>query len=84
MRDWTCALKSIIVFLVKLIFSICFTLKWLIYPFCSLLQNTIAEIEKAYNATYKPKLAAEIDSKCSNELKKVLLPKLKGIKQVKF
>ncbi|XP_020605141.1 uncharacterized protein LOC110043977 isoform X1 [Orbicella faveolata] len=40
-------------------------------------ENTIAEIEKAYNATYKPKLAAEIESKCSNELKKVLLPKLK-------
>ncbi|XP_078350996.1 uncharacterized protein LOC144635778 isoform X3 [Oculina patagonica] len=40
-------------------------------------ESAIAEIEKSYNATYKPKLAGEIDTKCSNELKKVLLPKLK-------
>ena len=28
---------------------------------------------------YKPKLAEEVDKKSSNELKKLLLPKLKGI-----
>lgn len=40
-------------------------------------EGAIAEVEKAYNQTYKPKLAAEIDAKCSNELKKLLLPNLK-------
>lgn len=43
-------------------------------------EGVIAEVEKSYNQTYKPKLAAEIDAKCSNELKKLLLPNLKGIK----
>ncbi|XP_022810237.1 uncharacterized protein LOC111347232 [Stylophora pistillata] len=40
-------------------------------------EGVIAEVEKSYNQTYKPKLAAEIDAKCSNELKKLLLPNLK-------
>ncbi|XP_067031902.1 uncharacterized protein [Acropora muricata] len=34
---------------------------------------------ESYNTTYKPELSAEVNKKCSNELKKVLLPKLKGI-----
>ncbi|XP_068684036.1 uncharacterized protein [Montipora foliosa] len=40
-------------------------------------ESNIEEIEKTYNAAYKPKLATEVDKNCSNELKKVLLPKLK-------
>ncbi|KAM7451307.1 hypothetical protein ABFA07_000987 [Porites harrisoni] len=40
-------------------------------------ESNLAEVEKAYNATYKPKLAEEVDKKSSNELKKLLLPKLK-------
>ncbi|XP_048586535.1 uncharacterized protein LOC5516017 isoform X2 [Nematostella vectensis] len=44
---------------------------------------SLSKIEKAYNENYKPKLYFEVDKKCSPDLKKILLPKLKDKTQDK-
>ena len=38
----------------------------------------MAEIEASYNATNKPKLYFEVNKKCSEDLKKLILHKLQG------
>lgn len=35
-------------------------------------------VEEAYNSLYDPKLYFEVDKKCSEDLKKLILDKLKG------
>jgi len=44
----------------------------------SLCQATMKELETAYNSLHKPKLYFELEKSCSPDVKKILLPKLKG------
>ena len=44
-------------------------------------QNELLEIEKTYNASYKPDLATELSkTKCNEDMKKLLTPRLTGSK----
>lgn len=36
-------------------------------------------IEESYNDAYDPKLYSEVDKKCSEDLKKIILGKLTGV-----
>jgi hypothetical protein len=42
------------------------------------LQDKMSDIETTYNSYHKPKVYFEVNKKCSEDLKKIILLKLKG------
>ncbi|XP_031564848.1 uncharacterized protein LOC116300181 [Actinia tenebrosa] len=46
-------------------------------------QDKMTDIENAYNLHHRPKIYSEVNKKCSEDLKKIILPKLKDKKQEK-
>ena len=76
-----CAIMNMIVNVVLTVIVIFFIITNVSYSLTSsCTQKELLEIEKAYNASYKPDLATELSKKCNEDMKKLLTPRLTGSK----